>query len=437
MQAPIWRAAQAVRASLTPPHNDKATDAETRLYADNYRYLLLSGVWFGPVDGGIFNYLPVFLARLGATPSIVSLLTSGQSLLGIFAFIPGGAYTERHRDLMKLFVRAGLVTRLIYLLIALSPLLLDRTAIPLVAVLLWTLVALPNAIHIPAWAAIMQKAVPPGQRARLNGTRWALMSLASGTCLALFGLLLDRIPFPIGYQVVFGIGFVAGVVNILYFGKVRTPPFDFQSAQGEGNASLAARLRTFVRPFAESRPFVRFSIANLAYRLALALPAGLFSVFWVRELHATDTWIGLRGTAGYAALVVGYWLWGRVTNRIGHRNLLLLCGAGLALYPALTALAPTPAWLLPAAVIWGLTAAGVDIGLFDMLLAACPEGKMPSFAAAANVITSIASSVGPLLGAALAQGIGTRSALLVIGGLQAVAAASFLLLPNRQQEGLG
>jgi MFS family permease len=337
---------------------------------------------------------------------------------------------------MKLFVRAGLVTRFIYLLIALLPLFLDRTAIPLVAVLLWTLIALPNAVHIPAWTAIMQKAVPPAQRARLNGTRWALMSLASGTCLALFGLLLDRISFPIGYQIVFGIGFAAGVVNVLYFGRVQTPPFDFQSAQGDGNASLAGRLRTFVRPFAESRPFVRYSIANLAYRLALALPAGLFSVFWVRDLHATDTWIGLRGTAGYATLVVGYWLWGRVTNRIGHRTLLLICGGGLALYPVLTALAPTPAWLLPAAVLWGFTASGIDIGLFDTLLAACPAGKMPSFAAAANATSSIASSVGPLLGAGLAQEIGTRSALLVVGGLIAAAAASFLLLPNRQQEGL-
>ena len=437
MRTPIWRVAQAVRASLAPPHNEKATGAETRLYADNYRNLLLSGDWFGPVDGGIFNYLPVFLARLGASASTVSLLTSGQSLLGIFAFIPGGAYTERHRDVMKLFVRAGLVSRLIYLLIALLPLFFSRTAIPLVAVLLWTLIAIPNAIHIPAWAAIMQKAIPPEQRARLNGTRWALMSLTSGMCLALFGLLLDNVSFPIGYQIVFGIGFAAGVVNVSYFGRVQTPPFDFQTARAIGSPSLAVRLRTFARPFAESRSFVRFSIASFSYRLALALPAGLFSVFWVRELHASDTWIGLRGTAGYAALVIGYWLWGRVTNHIGHRTLLLICGGGLALYPALTALAPTPAWLLPAAVLWGLTASGLDIGLFDMLLVACPEGKMPSFAAAANVLASIAASVGPLLGAALAQGVGMRPALLVICGLIAAAAAAFLLLPNRQQEGLG
>jgi len=95
-----------------------------------------------------------------------------------------------------------------------------------------------------------------------------------------------------------------------------------------------------------------------------------------------------------------------------------------------------PVGSIPAAVLWGLTVAGIDIGLFDMLLAACPAGNMPRFAALANMLTSVASMVGPLLGAALAQETNTRSALLIVGALQAAAAASFLLLPNRQQEGL-
>ena len=65
----------------------------------NYRNLMLSGLWFGPVDGGIFNFLPVFLARLGASASLISLLTSAPSFLGILTYLPGGAYVERQRDL--------------------------------------------------------------------------------------------------------------------------------------------------------------------------------------------------------------------------------------------------------------------------------------------------------------------------------------------------
>ncbi len=123
-----------------------------------------------------------------------------------------------------------------------------------------------------------------------------------------------------------------------------------------------------------------------------------------------------------------------MASRIGHRGLLLSCGAGLAFYPVLTALAPSVAWLLPAAVLWGFTVAGVDIGLFDMMLISSPAGRMPSFAALTNVLNNIALAIGPLLGAALAGLVGTRMALLVIGGLQLIATLGFLLLPSREQE---
>ncbi len=404
----------------------------------NYRNLMLSGLWFGPVDGGIFNFLPVFLARLGASASLISLLTSAPSFLGILTYLPGGAYVERQRDLVRVLVRAVFVSRLFYPLIALVPLVVPGQLQPSVIVLLWTLAALPSAIHIPAFAAMMQRAIPVERRARFNGTRWGLMSLVSGSSIALFGFMLDRLAFPLGYQLVFMASFAAALMNMHYFGKVEVAPV----ARGEQAAADAARqahgrlarLHHFLRDFVAHPLFVRFNIASFSFRVALMMPVGLYSIYWVQELQANDSWIGLRGTAGYAALVLGYWLWGRLTNRIGHRGLLLACGIGGALYPVMTALAPSVAWLLPAAALWGITISGIDIGLFDMMLVAAPVGRAPSFAALANVLNNIALAVGPLLGAALAGLVGIQAALLLIGGLQAIATAGFLLLPSREQE---
>ena len=413
----------------------------TTVEAHNYRHLLLSGVWFGPIDGGIFNFLPVFLARLGASASVVSLLTSGPSLIGIFAYLPGGAYTERHSDLVKLLVRAAFLSRVFYPLIALAPLLFPANYVPIIIALLWSLAALPNAVHVPAWTAMMQKAIPVQRRAKFNGTRWGLMALVSGAVIALFGLMLDRIAFPLGYQIVFMVSFGAALVNLYHFSKVQVPPFvrdadrgGAASANRGAGVSTLAQLREFLAVFTAHRSFVRYNIASIIYRLMLAVPAGLFSIYWVQSLRATDTWIGLRGTAGYATLVLGYWFWGRVTSRIGHRWLLILCGLGLALYPILTAWAPSFQWLLPVAALWGFSVAGIDIGLFDMLLISAPAGRAPSFAAAANMLTSIALTIGPLLGAALAGVVGTRQALLICGGLQIIGTLFFLLLPNRDQE---
>lgn len=409
------------------------------LAAQNYRNLMLSGAWFGPVDGGIFNFLPVFLARLDAPASIVSLLASGPSLLGILTFLPGGAYVERQSDLVRTLVRAVFLSRIFYPLIALAPLFVPAAWLPAVVVLLWMLASLPSAIHMPAFTAMMQRAIPVERRARFNGTRWGLMSLVSGSCIALFGFILDRTTFPTGYQIVFLVSFGAALLNMYYFAKVRLEPFAYTPAgpRAAGPRSAAARLvqlREFLRVFAAHGAFVRYNAAGFTYRVALMMPAGLFSIYWVKGLAANDTWIGLRGTAGYAALVLGYWLWGRIANRIGHRSLLFVCGIAGASYPALTALAPSVEWLPPVAILWGLTISGVDIGLFDMLLLSAPAGRMPSFSALANVMTNIALAIGPLLGAGLAGLVGIRTALLIIGGLQLLATAGFLLLPNREQE---
>lgn len=411
----------------------------------NYRNLMLSGLWFGPIEGGIFNYLPVFLARLGASASVISLLTSLPSFLGIITYLPGGAYVERQRNLVRVLVQAVLLSRVVYPLIILAPLIVPGHLLPPVIAILWTLASLPAAIHMPAFAALMQRAIPAPRRAKFNGTRWGLMSLISGAMIALYGFLLDRTAFPLGYQIVFMISFGASLVNLYYFNKVEIAPIEHTPAgavhQPAGETAARpnvrgqlGRLRRFLLDFTAYPAFIRFNISSFSFRLALMMPAGLYSIYWVQELHANDSWIGLRGTAGYAALVLGYALWGRMANRIGHRALLLICGLISALYPVTTAWAPSVEWLLLAAAFWGITISGVDIGLFDMMLISAPAGRMPSFAAFANVMNNIALAVGPLLGAGLAGLIGIRTALLLIGGLQLAATAGFLLLPNHEQE---
>jgi predicted MFS family arabinose efflux permease len=72
-----------------------------------------------------------------------------------------------------------------------------------------------------------------------------------------------------------------------------------------------------------------------------------------------------------------------------------------------------------------------------MLLAACPKEHLPTAGAVAQVLTNIAVSIGPLLGAALTRAVDIRTALLVITVLQVLSVGCFLLLPTREQERAG
>jgi MFS family permease len=133
---------------------------------------------------------------------------------------------------------------------------------------------------------------------------------------------------------------------------------------------------------------------------------------------------------GNAALVVGYILWGRIANKIGHRQVLWFAALGYAIYPIMTGLSPNGWWLLPAAAVWGLTAAGLDVGLFDMMLASCPQERGPLFAAVWSMMANAAIFAGPLLGAAFADATSIATALIIAGGAQLLMTLPFFGLPR-------
>lgn len=386
-----------------------------------------STAFFGVVDGGMWVFLPVFLARLGASPMLLGLYNSLPALLSIALSIPAGVLVDRATDQMSAWKRLGLAMRLFYPLIILAPFVLPQESLPLLIVVLWALRTIPETASTPLWTAIAGRAVSPRRRAHVNGTRWAIFALISASSQVLFGRWLDVGPFPVAYQAAFTVAFLATLAEWGFFSRLRLPHLE---PPEEAGATLGERVRCYLRPLVEHRPFVRFVAATFAYRVAFHMPAALFTLLWVRELGASNGLIGLRGTVGYVALMVGYLFWGRSANRLGHRRVLTAGALGVAVYVVTSGLLPAAGWLVPVAVVWGATVGAVDVGLFDLLLYACPPGKEARFASVNQCIANVAVFVGPLLGVALARATSVRAALIVAGALQVLGGLGFVLLPK-------
>lgn len=405
----------------------------------NVRCFYLNTAIIGVPFGGITSFIAVFLARLGASSALMGWLTSAPALLAAIVYLPGAAIAERFSDQVGVRVTCARLVRLSFLACALLPFVVPEEASGTLAVLLvvlWTVRAVFDAVAIPAWSSVLARAIPPEGRARVNSTRWALLAIVSAVSSAFFGWLLDQVAFPLNYQIVFAISFAVGWLDPMVFRRIVVPLIEVAPRSPRADGLMAtlhgipARLAEYLRPIAYERRFLLFVAATTVYRVALAMPSPLFSLFWVNELYASDGLIGLRGTVGNAALVVGYMIWGRLANRIGHRQVLLLAAGGLAFYPAVTALSQSAAWIPPAAAIWGLTVAGLDVGLFDLMLLACPDHRNQRFVAVSNMVANLAMFIGPLLGVALSDATSLATALLVIAALQIVTMAPFLFLPR-------
>jgi MFS family permease len=398
----------------------------------NVRNLIAQTAFSGVIQGGITAFLPVMLARMGASALTVSLLNSSLALTSIAMAIPSGPIVERQRRLVGWSARYYLVVRSLYAAIALAAFLPTSLA-PAVCVLLWGATGVPAAIANNAWYGVLAGALSPRRRPVVNGARWALLGLVSAICVALFGRILDLLPFPLGYQLCFLLSALAGVAGIYYYSRLEIPdrePNPEVSARG-----LRQHVVAIVTPLREGGEFLHYTIGTSILRIGLHLPIGLFSLFWVNELNASDTWIGLRSTVGNVALTVGYYGWGRLAGRLGHRKTLGFAALGLSFYPALTAAAPTVEWLLPAALIWGLFASGIDMSLFEGLLDVCPADRRAEFVAVNTFVANLIAFTAPLIGAWLAGLLGIRPVLYVASAFHLAAVGSVVYLSIGQRAG--
>jgi MFS family permease len=403
---------------------------QTRDDRNEVLFYLNTGM-FGFATGGIMAFLPVFLARLGASSTLLGWFNAAPALIATVLLIPGAMIAERSTDQVQVRVRSAYLIKVVYLLVAVIPFAVppdNYYLLPPILVAVWLLKAFPEAVALPAWTSVMARGFSPRRRARVNGARWAIMSLASAVGSAVFGQLLERIAFPLNYQIVFLISFALSIADPLIFSKVKVDPTAVP--QMTAQPYLWARLMEYVRPALSYRPFVRYLLATGLYRITLFLGAPLFSLFWVNELQASDGLLGFRATLGSSALMIGYVVWGHVASRWGHRRVLFVGAWGLACYVLVTALSPSALWLLPAAVLWGLSAPGIDLGLFDLMLASCPDERQPLFGAVWSIAANLAMFVGPLLGARLGDWLGMGTALMVVAGVQVLSTAPFLALPR-------
>jgi MFS family permease len=313
---------------------------------------------------------------------------------------------------------------------ALAPAVFPVSAIPSAAVALWVIRNLGMTVSNPAWMTVMSSAIPARQRPRVNSIRWALLGFISALLAAVFGHMLDVIAFPFNYQALFLISFAGGLLNIYWFSRIRVPLLKGKPGGSWKRGSLRHAVGSYVSSIRESREFMRYLLATTAFRVALNMSLPLLSLYWVNELRATDGWIGLRSTAGYAALVVGYLAWGKIASRWKHRRVLWTAVMLYGLYTISTAVIPSASWLPLIATIWGIAVSGIDLGLFDLMLAFAPRDKMPRLSSVLDLVSNGAALVGPVLGVMLSSATSLQVALLVIGVVQLLSTATFGLLPS-------
>lgn len=398
-------------------------------YKANFLRLYLDIAWFGVLSGSAVNFLNVYATRLGASGVQIGLLSSMAAAVSLVLAIPAGRWLER-RPIERTVFRASLWTRLGYLLWVPLPWLFQAQAQVWALILITLLMAIPLTPLSVGFNALFAAAVPPQWRAHVAGVRNIAFAVAYILTALGSGFLLERIPFPGGYQVIFAVGFLGAAMSSLqlYFIK----PLETASP---GNAPAAPlmkaltprrQLLTALRFDIWSTPFRNTLLGFFAFHLAQYMALPLFPLYQVRQLGLSDDQIGIGTALFYLSVLAGSTRLDRVVRDFGHRTVTGLSVAGLAMYPMLLALSRNAVDYYWTSALAGLNFALMTGAYANYLLEEIPIHDRPAHLAWYNVILNASILVGALTGPLLADWIGLAMALLAIGVLRFLSGLSIL-----------
>jgi DHA1 family multidrug resistance protein-like MFS transporter len=131
---------------------------------------------------------------------------------------------------------------------------------------------------------------------------------------------------------------------------------------------------------------------------------------------------GLITGAGAAASALGAVTLGRIGDRIGHRRVLVACALGAAVLYVPQFFVHTPTQLLILQGAAGVALGGVLASVSATLANLAPEGRQGIVYGLDSSAVSMANAIAPMVGAAIATGIGLRFIFPCAAGTFALAA---------------
>jgi len=359
----------------------------------------------GILTGGAF--LVAFAVKLGASNLVIGLLAAIGPLSQLLQ-LPSIFFVEKIRNRRLITVVAAALSRLCWLVIALSPFLFPAKIAIAVLLILLVLVSAFGAVGGCSWNSWMRDLIPENIMGSFFSKR---MRVATGVGVALSIVAAVYLDFwkryfadqeLAGYSVLFLAGFAAGVTGLFFLAKtpeIRMPQF----------AEKQKILQLLSQPFRDEN-FRKLIAFMCSWNFAVNLAGPFFMVYMLKRLGLSMSFIIGLSIVSQVMNFLFLRIWGRYTDRFSNKSVLAISGPLFILSILAWTFTTMPEkyvltipLLVVIHIVMGLSSAGVSLASGNISLKLAPKGQGTAYLATNTIANSIAAGVAPILGGKFAD----------------------------------
>jgi len=384
---------------------DTLTEAEIQ---SGLHYSIKDGVAsqaMGVLTGGAF--LIAFAIKLGASNLVIGLLAAIGPLSQLLQ-LPSIFLVEKIRNRRLVTVVAAGLSRLCWLIIALSPFIFPAKIAIAVLLILLIAVSAFGAVSGCSWNSWMRDLVPENIMGSFFSKR---MRIATGVGIVLSILAATYLDFwkkqfatqeIAGYSVLFIVGFAAGLIGLFFLAK--TPEIRMPRIQERPKI-----LKLLSQPFRDEN-FKKLIVFMCSWNFSVNLAGPFFMVYMLKRLGLSMSFIIGLSIVSQIMNFLFLKIWGKYTDRFSNKSVLAISGP-LFIFSVL-------AWtfttmpekyfltiplLIVIHIVMGLASAGVSLASSNISLKLAPKGQATAYLATNTIANSVAAGVAPILGGKFAD----------------------------------
>jgi MFS family permease len=400
-------------------------------YRSNFFHLYFDIGWFGVLSGSTVNFLSIYATRVGATAFQIGLIGAMSAVVSLFLAIPVGRWLQTQKTDRAVF-RSAVYYRFGYLAFVFLPLLASKEG------QIWAIIAITFLMAVPVTAigvgfnVLFAEAVPIEYRAHVAGIRNVMLAISYMITSLICGYILNNVRFPVGYQVVFGLGVLGAAMSTMHLYFVRpiqtdSPSLTFKPLPAPVTLRPYARnLATTLRLDIWNTRFRNVLLVLFAFHLTQYLAIPIFPLYNVRVLKLTDEHIGIGTALYYLTVLLGSMQLSRIAHKVGNKKLTGWSVSAIALYPLMLAFSTNVWHFYGLSLVGGLTFAMISGSYANYMLEHIPAHDRPPHLAWYNIILNSAVLIGSLVGPLISDGMGLVNALLLFAALRFLAGLTIL-----------